>query len=119
VADAFEATDPETWPDETLILRGGVGDAGDLARKLDVAEGGWSAQADPLVHSTDLAKYIPNNRFRRTTLGELRAAGGYLAITPGPGYHRSVRGLTPEAFDSILDEPELNPVLPDERWPNR
>lgn len=117
MADAINTTDPDSWPDETVILRGGVGGAEDLSRKLDLDEGGWSVQADPVAHAGDLARYIPNNRFRRTTLGRLRSAGGHLAITAGPGYHRSVRGLSADVFDSILDAPELNPVPPNERRP--
>lgn len=116
---AFDTADPDSWPDETLILRGGIGRADDLARRVDSADEGWSVQAQPHVELRDLARFLPNNRFRRTTMGRLRTAGGSLATTPGPGYHRSLRGITPEAFDSILEDPESNPFPPEQRWPNQ
>lgn len=111
-------TNPQTWPDDTIILRGGIGDAKDLARKADANTGGWSVQAQPSVDVVELARFVPNNRFRRTTVGRLREAGGYLVISPGPGYHRSLQGVSPSVLDEILGQPELNPVPPAERWPN-
>jgi len=119
VTDAFDGADPETWPDDTVILRGGIGDASDLARKVDMDGGGWSVQAQPSVDVVRLARFVPNNRFRRMTIGRVREVGGYVVISPGPGYHRSLRGVSPIMFDRILGEPELNPVAPSERWPNR
>lgn len=39
---------------------------------------------------------------------------------PGdPPYHRELLGLTPEEFDSILGEPEPNPVPRNERKAKR
>ena len=119
MTDAFDAADPQTWPDETVVLRGGIGDAWDLARKIDTDGGGWSVQAHPASEVVALARFVPNNRIRRTTLGRVREVGGYLVNATGPGYHRSLRGLSPIMFDRILGEPELNPVSPSERWPNR
>lgn len=114
----FDGADPRTWPDDTVIVRGGIGGASDLARKIDAQVGGWSVQAQPFVDMVELARFVPNNRYRRTTLGRVREVGGYLVISPGPGYHRSLRGLGPMMLDRILGEPELNPVPPSERWPN-
>lgn len=119
MSDALDLADPQTWPDDTVILRGGVGDASDLASRADALGGGWSVQAQPGLDVIALAGFVPNNRVRRTTLGQVRKFGEYLVNTPGPGYHRSLRGMHAIMFDRILGEPELNPVAPTERWPNR
>jgi hypothetical protein len=115
MAEAVDPNDPASWPAATVVVRCGIGDAHDLEERLsrDVA---WSVFTDPSVDFADLAASCRNNRVRRTTVGEVLAAGGSLERTEGPPHHHDLRGLTPEAFHSILGGPELNPVPLAERW---
>jgi hypothetical protein len=103
------------WPDQTIVLRGGIGDAQDLARRRSPV-GRWSVFASPGQPMTTLARSVPHNRLRMTTLGLIRSGGGHLVVTPGPPYHCEVSGLTAIQLDAILGPPVLNPVPPRERW---
>ena len=52
-----------------------------------------------------LCRSIRNGTVRRTTVGCIRAVGGWLVQTSTPGgppFHCDLGGLTPAAFDAIL-----------------
>lgn len=109
--------DPATWPNATIIVRGGVGGVADL-RKTVASDGCWSVRSRPGVGFRSLAGAVPNNQVRRTTVEAALALGATLVPTDDPDdppYHCDLSGLTPEQFDSILGAPESNPVPRDER----
>lgn len=107
-----------SWPDETLILRGGTGSVADLRDRL-ARDGSWSVSAAPGVPIGRLARSVRNSQIRVTTLGVLRAAGGSIGPTAGPPYHCDLWGLTAEQFDAILGEPVPNPIPKEARWTPR
>lgn len=91
--------DTPSWPDSTIIVRGGEGRASWLARTVDL-DGRCSVQADPAASFEDLAACLPHSRVRRTTLGALRAAGGALDVSHGRSdYHCDLHGVSPAVFD--------------------
>jgi hypothetical protein len=78
--------DPRSWPDATIVVRGGVN--------------------------------LPDE-IRRTTVRQVHDAGGWLIATresDEPPNHCNLFGLTAEELDSILSEPEINPVPNEKRW---
>ena len=114
----FDPDDPRTWPDVTLVVRGGLGTLEDLARTLR-RDGSWSVISAPGVPIEALAASVPNNRLRRTTVRAVLRVGGTLRPTRGrggPPYHCGLAGLTAEAFGRILRPPEPNPVPVGKRW---
>jgi len=109
--------DPRTWPSATIVVRGGIGGAEDLRKTLG-SGGSWSVRARPGVSFRLLASTVLNNQVRRTTVETALALGATIVPTDNPGdppYHCELVGLTPEEFDSILGEPEPNPIPKDER----
>ena len=42
----YDPRDPRTWPDATIVVRGGEGRAKMLAKQQDL-DGSWSVQSDP------------------------------------------------------------------------
>lgn len=111
----YDPDDPATWPLDTLVLRGGVGDALVLAEGR-WRDGTWSVVAAPGVPFERLAASLRHNQVRATTVGQVRAAGGWLRPTPGPPFHCDLGGLTATRFDVILGVPEPNPVPMTARW---
>jgi hypothetical protein len=110
--------DSTTWPDGTIVLRGGVNAVEELRAALQ-RSGGISFVARPGATLDELAASVPNNRVRWTTLGAVRRAGGRLVRSPGPDAPPDdcdVLGLTPEGLDSILSPAGLNPVPREHRW---
>lgn len=99
----YDPRDPATWPDATIVVRGGEGKEKWLARVQD-EDGSWSVQSDPAVSWEDLAAAITQAFVRTTTLNAVRAAGGWLVWSHhGPGdFHCDLFGLTPAGFDAIL-----------------
>ena len=110
--------DPASWPDETLVLRGGEGGVAHLRDRL-ARDGSWPVFAAPVVSFARLAGSVRNGQIRTATLGAIRAAGGSIRPTSGPPYHCDLRGLTAEDFDAILGDPEPNPVPREARWTPR
>ena len=114
----YELADPRTWPDSTIVVRGGVNALEELRDALQ-ASGGISVISRPGVPFEKLAASVRNNQVRRTTVRAVLDAGGQLVPTFGsdePPDHCDLFGLTAEKLDSILSASEPNPVPKDERW---
>lgn len=114
-----DPTNPQTWPAETLVLRGGNEDAETLARKREVGGfGGWSVQSAPMVDERDLAYFLQNNRYRTATLASLRAVEGLLAYAPDGEliYHCDAHSMEAEVFDVALGPARDNPVPRKDRY---
>ena len=110
--------DAASWPDETLILRGGASTVADLRDRL-ARDGSWSVFAAPGVPLGRLARSVRNSQIRMATLEALRTAGGSIRPTPGPPHHCDLWGLTAKQFDAILGGPVPNPVPKEVRWTSR
>ena len=114
----YDIRDPRSWPDATAVVRGGVNLLDEIKSALQ-RSGGFSVISCPDVAFTELAASVRNNRLRRTTVKWVLDAGGWLIPTDGvgePPNHCNLFGLTAEDLDSILSEPEVNPVPKEERW---
>lgn len=114
----YDLDDPQTWPDATIVVRGGVNTLEELRDALQ-ASGGISVVSRPEVPFEKLAASVRNNQVRRTTVKAVLRAGGRLVPTYGedePPNHCDLFGLTAEKLDSILSTSEPNPVPKDERW---
>jgi len=110
--------DPASWPDETVIVRGGASTVDDLRDRL-ARDGSWSVSAAPGVPFARLAGSVRNSLVRTATLGALRISGGSIRPTSGPPYHCDLRGLTAEQLDAILGDPVPNPAPREARWTPR
>ena len=114
----FDPADPRTWPSGTVVLRGGLGGVEEL-RETVRRDGSWSVRSRPFVPLRFLAGSVRNGHIRWATLAAVIACGGTVVPTDregDPPYHCELAGLTPEQFDSILGQPELNPVPTSDRW---
>ena len=115
---AFDIRDPRTWPQATGVVRGGVNTLEEIRNAIQ-RSGGFSVVSCPDRAFEELAASVRNNRVRRTTVGMVLAAGGWLVPTDEPDEppcHCNLYGLTAEQLDSILWEPQLNPVPTEKRW---
>lgn len=113
-----DSGDPRSWPDATIIVRGGVNLLEEIRSALQLS-GGISVVSRPDVTFEALAASVRNNRLRRTTVGQVRDAGGRLVSTDEPEEppnHCNLFGLTADELDAILSEPEVNPVPKALRW---
>jgi hypothetical protein len=110
--------EPLSWPEATIVVRGGVNLLEELRSALQ-RSGGVSVVSRPGVTFEALAASVRNNRLRRTTVGRIRDAGGWLVPTDEleePPNHCNLFGLTADELDAILSEPEVNPVPRELRW---
>lgn len=115
MATAFDPHDADTWPDATIVVRGGTRGGEALQEEFE-AEGEFSVQADPEAEFLSLCRCLPWGKVRRTTLLRLRAVGGRLIESHAPdSYHCDVVGIDGWTFDTVLDPPEDNPVPRAER----
>jgi hypothetical protein len=113
---AVDPNNPVTWPADTIVVRcGSVQGLPELAERLS-RDGAWSIFTGLGVPFSDLARSCRNNQVRRTTVGAVQAAGGFVRPSPGPPHHHDLYGLTPQQFDAILSVPEPNPVPKADRW---
>jgi hypothetical protein len=104
--------DPATGPRETIVVRGGVNTIEELSSAVQTS-GGVSVISRPGRSLPVLCASVRNNRVRWTTVGDIHDAGGRIEPTDGlgdPPGHCNVHGLTARQLDTILSEPELNPV---------
>lgn len=114
----YDLNDPKTWPDATVVVRGGINELEELRDAL-LASGGISVISRPDVPFEELAASVRNNRLRRTTVKAVLGAGGALSPTFGddePPNHCDLFGLTAEQLNSILAPSELNPVPKEQPW---
>jgi hypothetical protein len=82
-------------PDEALVVRCGrppFDDPTPLRERCMWYEGhfGFSVQCAEGVPLDELAKWCPNRRIGVTTIGEIRALGYDVVVTPGKGHHSTV-----------------------------
>ena len=112
------STASDAWPASTLVIRGGRRDAIHLANVM-TRDGAWSVVSEPGLSFRVLCASVRHGTVRRTTLGQVREAGGSLMPSHGsdaPSYHCDLVGLTAAAFDAILSPEERNPIPAPERW---
>ena len=77
-------------------------------------DGTWSVVSEPGLSFRVLCASVRHGTVRRTTLGQVREAGGSLMPSHGsgaPSHHCDLVGLTAAAFDAILSPEERNPIL--------
>lgn len=112
------STDSDTWPDATLVVRGGRRDVIHLGNVM-TRDGSWSVVAEPGLSFGVLCASVRHGTVRQTTLGRVRDAGGSLIPSrdsAAPPYHCDLVGLTAAGFDAILSPEERNPIPAPERW---
>jgi hypothetical protein len=112
------STDPDTWPDATIVVRGGRRDVIHLANVM-TRDGAWSVVSEPGLSFGVLCSSVRHGTVRQTTLGQVREAGGSLTPSHGSGappYHCDLAGLTAVGFDAILSPEVRNPFPASERW---
>ena len=87
----------ETFPSNTVIVRGGIATAAQLANgcgdHLDhPGIHGFSVQAEPGMEAEELARAgaYPNAKISVTTVKKLRDAGYDIVRTKGRGFHATV-----------------------------
>jgi hypothetical protein len=114
------ATPRDPLPDEALVVRCGRPrhDDATLLRERCVWHEGWfgfSVQCAHGIPLDELAAWCPNRKIGITTVGEIRALGYDVVVTPGKGHHATVAvapDWTPE--DSrrlvVLFREETNPA---------
>jgi hypothetical protein len=59
----IDPQDPRTWPDNTIVVRGGIGEA-DRLQEIYEGERSFSVQADPLATFTELCRALPHGFVR-------------------------------------------------------
>ena len=112
------STDSDTWPDATLVVRGGRRDVIHLGNVM-TRDGSWSVVSEPGLSFGVLCASVRHGTVRQTTLGQVRDAGGSLIPSYGSGappYHSDLVGLTAAGFDASLSPEERNPIPAPERW---
>ena len=110
--------DPRTWPDATIVVRGGVNTLEELETAFRLG-GAISVVSRPNLGFAALSASIRNNQVRRTTVSLVLAAGGRLVPTFGPNEppnHCDLFGLTAVQLDTILEKAEPNPAPKLDRW---
>jgi hypothetical protein len=106
--------------DGTLVVRCGqppFDRPAPLCERCDQYEGvfGFSVQCAEQVAFEQLARWCPNNKVGVTTVGEIRALGYDVVVTPGMGHHATV--VVPIGWDNDssqelirLFREEINPT---------
>jgi len=86
---AHDPNDPRTWPNATIVIRGGTRNVGHLANVM-TRDGSWSVISEPGVAFQVLAASIRNTTLRRTSVQRVLVAGGRLVPTrsdDAPPFH--------------------------------
>ena len=100
-------------PDDALVIRGGKNQASDIQRGTSTHPAGIigvSVECAEDVPVAELAKAIPHGQIGRTTVAEVRKAGGDVVRTAGRSpYHATLIGLTPEQVSKLLTPTVPNP----------
>ncbi len=100
-------------PDDALVIRGGKNQARDIRRGTDTHPAGItsvSVECAEKVPVTELAKTTPHRQIGRTTVAEVRKAGGDVVRTSGwSPYHATLTGLAPEQISRLLTPTVPNP----------
>jgi RHS repeat-associated protein len=93
-------------PDDAIVVRGG-GPSNFASDRFKIGESrtpgviGWSAQCAPGACAQTLANNLPNTTVAQTTASTIRAAGGDVIKTNGPGEHVTVTGLDGNASSNL------------------
>ncbi|RKU25685.1 flavoredoxin [Candidatus Poribacteria bacterium] len=100
-------------PDDALVIRGGKNHASDIQRGTGTHPNGVTGESVECAEDvpvTELAKNIPHGQIGRTTVAEVRKAGGDVVRTSGRSpYHATLTGLTPEQVSKLLTPTIPNP----------
>ena len=100
-------------PDDALVIRGGKNQASDIQRGTRTHPAGItgvSVECAEDIPVVELAKTIPHGQIGKTTVAEVRKAGGDVVRTAGRSpYHATLTGLTPEQVSKLLTPTVLNP----------
>ena len=100
-------------PDDALVIRGGKNQAINIqqgTRTHPAGITGVSVECAEDVPVVELAKTIRHGQIGRTTVAEVRKAGGDVVRTAGRSpYHATLTGLTPEQVSKLLTPTVLNP----------
>ena len=105
--------------DDALVVRGGTNTAdrfsGGSGVTIDDAGNvhGVSVNSAPGRSLEDLTQGIPNKQVGVTTVGDIKAAGGYVRPDPTPGnpFHCLIGGCSPEQFSNLFTPTIKNPWL--------
>ena len=105
--------------DDALVVRGGTNTAdrfsGGSGVTIDDAGNvhGVSVNSAPGRSLEDLTQGIPNKQVGVTTVGDIKAAGGYVKPDPTPGnpFHCLIGGCSPEQFSNLFTPTIKNPWL--------
>ncbi|WP_266157344.1 RHS repeat-associated core domain-containing protein [Dyella silvatica] len=104
---------------EALVVRGGDA-ANQSAAKIQGAIGpsrtpgviGFSCQCDGGTDLSELGSFLRNNQVGVTTVGDIRAAGGEVVVTPGYGHHVTVTNLSGEQASPLMKiQKNPNPLI--------
>jgi hypothetical protein len=114
------ATHGERLADSALVVRCGrppFDDPAPLRARSTWYEGlfGFSVQSADAVALEELAAWCPNRKIGITTVGEIRALGYDVVVTPGKGHHATVAvapDWTEDDFRRLvrLFREEINPA---------
>ena len=100
-------------PDDALVIRGGKNQASDIQRGTGthpIGITGVSVECAEGVPVAELAQTIPHGQIGKTTVSEVRKAGGDVVRTAGRSpYHATLTGLTPEQVSKLLTPTVPNP----------
>ena len=100
-------------PDNALVIRGGKNQASDIQRGTGTHPAGItgvSVECADGVPITELAKTIPHGQIGKTTVAEVRKAGGDVVRTAGRSpYHATLTELAPEQVSKLLTPTVSNP----------
>ena len=100
-------------PDDAFVIRGGKNQARDIQRGTGTHPAGItgvSVECAENIPIEELAKTIPHGQIGRTTVAEVRKAGGDVVRTTGRSpYHATLTGLTPEQVSKLLTPTVSNP----------
>ncbi len=100
-------------PDDAFVIRGGENQARDIQRGTGTHPAGItgvSVECAENIPIEELAKTIPHGQIGRTTVAEVRKAGGDVVRTTGRSpYHATLTGLTPEQVSKLLTPTVSNP----------
>ena len=100
-------------PDDAFVVRGGRNQASDIQRgtgRHPAGITGVSVECAEDVPVAELAKTIPHGQIGRTTVAEVRKAGGDVVRTAGRSpYHATLTGLTSEQVSKLLTPTVPNP----------
>ena len=102
-------------PGDSLVVRGGRNQVGDIERGLATHPSGISGVSVECAHGLTIAELsapIPHGQVGVTTVGAVRSAGGDVIRTSGRSpNHATLTGLPPGRISELLTPARVNPAL--------